>query len=154
MIILKIWCNFWFAAYVSNLALIEMGAIRFSYTITIYFLCFFPWLLLYYVYQWSIWCLLYLTYFRIIFWYLWIPGKCFSINRTKYLPIFLGRVFWKRRFEQDNGSFAIFGRLTFVLIFVIWWFVLRFVVKLRLIQDILIVFRCLTENFRIPGKVK
>ena len=88
---------------------------------------------------------LYLTYFRIIFWYLWILGKCFSINRTKYLPIFLGRVFWKRRFEQDNGSFAIFGRLTFVFIFVIWWFVLRFAVKLRLIQDILIVFRCLIE---------
>ena len=40
-----------------NLALVGKGPVRFIYTITIYFVFPFQWLILYYVYWWLIWCL-------------------------------------------------------------------------------------------------
>ena len=105
IIVSKIWCNFCFAYYVCNLALVGKGATIFIYTITGYWLYF---LFCYYFFMlhignWFNICdaAIYFALFLLnILWYLWLFGKYFWIKRSKYLPMLSEMFFEKGRLNQ------------------------------------------------------
>ena len=139
--------------YGRNLALVGKEAIRFIYKITVY-------------------CLLWLLYCALlIFDYLpcrynlfshyfgWIFHDIYGCLENVF-ELNEGNIYrccWrrslKRQVEPDDVAFVISRQFTFVLIFIIWWFALKFVVIPRL-KNILIVFRYFMQNFRIAGKVR
>ena len=69
LILLKVWCNFYFTYYVRNLELVGKGTIRFIYTITFHCFCFLfrGNFFVMHVDNWFNICHAAITYFHIIF---------------------------------------------------------------------------------------
>ena len=136
MIVSKVWCNICFVCYVRNLTLFGKEAIRFTDTITFYCLCFLfrDYFFVINIDNWFNICHAAITYFHVIFveyfmifvvvWKIFFELKERNIYRCCWRRS-LKKVDWTRRF--------FFRQFTFIFIFIIWWFVLKFVVVPKLI---------------------
>ena len=116
LILLKVWCNFYFTYYVRNLELVGKGTIRFIYTITFHCFCFLfrGNFFVMHIDNWFNICHAAITYFHIILLSILCIYGCLENIFESKKEIFtnvIGDIPWKRQVESDDVSFAILGHL-------------------------------------------
>ena len=129
LILLKVWCNFYFTYYVRNLELVGKGTIRLVYTITFHCFCFLfrGNFFVMHIDNWFNICHAAITYFHIIFveyfMYLWLFGKYFWIKKGN-----IYQCYWRHSLKKAGWIrwcfFCNFRPFTSVFIFILWWLVL------------------------------